>query len=287
MQMITDDLTHLIQTLSLQKIDDRTYEGHNVPFTRHHIFGGQILAQALHAAMNEIAPDRLVHSYHAYFLKMGNRQEKVRFLVDYIRDGRSFATRRVSAYQNDNVIFEAIISFQKKERGLVFQTPMPNVAAPHELEDEVERWNNHPIVQTMPEKLITFKPVEIRHSSPMDWFDVQAKPAQSGIWIKTRGALPDDQALHKIILSYFSDTMLYGAALRPHGLTFHFPKLHGASLDHAIWFHDDLRADQWLFYQQDGIWSGCSRGLNHGKFYTQDGRHVASTTQEGLMRLKD
>jgi len=283
---MTKDLAQLVETLSLSKVGEGEYVGNNVPFTRHHIFGGQILAQALKAAINEVPADRFVHSSHAYFLSLGDRNQEVRFEVEKVRDGRTFNSRRVVVKQKEKVIFETLISFQQKEDGMQYQEPMKDVTGPETFVDEMERWNNHPLVQANPEKKITFSPVEIRHSGPMDWFDAKPQSPNTGIWMRTRGALPDDPNLHKVILAYFSDTMLYGAALRPHGLSFHSHDLQGASLDHAIWFHDEFRADEWLFYQQDGIWSGSARGLNHGKFYTQDGRHIASATQEGLMRLK-
>ncbi len=281
---MTEDLTRLIETLSLEKTDEGEYKGSSVPFTRNHIFGGQIIAQALNAAMREVPSDRFAHSFHSYFLRLGDRKQPVYFYVDKLRDGRTFSSRRVSVKQKNKLIFESIISFQIKEEGPTYQEPMRDIPKPQDLVDEVERWNNHPTVQANPEKFISFKPIEIRHTGPMDWFNSEPKSPNTGIWIKTRGNLPDDQNLHKTILSYFSDTMLFGASLRPHGLSFHSPNLQAASLDHAVWFHDDFRADDWLFFQHDGIWSGNSRGLNHGKVYTKDGRHIASVTQEGLMR---
>lgn len=282
---MNEDLARLITLLAPQKIETGIYEATNVPYTRHHIFGGQIISQSVSAAMQESDEDMSIHSLHAYFLRMGKRDKNVRFDVQLIRQGRSFATRRVTALQDDRPIFETLLSFQKKQDGLHFQEDMPDVKMPEELVDETVRWNNHPAVQQTPEKLATFMPLDIRHCAPLDWFDTKPASPKTGIWIKTKDKLPDDPNLHKVFLSYFSDIMLCAAALRPHGFTFQSPNLHGASLDHGLWFHDDFRADEWLFYQQDGIWSGGSRGLNQGRIFTRDGRHIASIMQEGLMRV--
>lgn len=281
---MNEDLRQLITLLVPEKCADARYEATNVPYNRHHIFGGQIIAQSISAAMQESASDMFIHSCHAYFLRMGKRDQNVQFDVQLIRQGRSFATRRVTALQDNKPIFETLLSFQKKQDGLAFQDSMPNVKMPEDLEDELLRWNAHPKVQETPERLATFMPLDIRHCDPMDWFDADPASPKTGLWIKTKDKLPDDPDLHKIILSYLSDLMLCAAALRPHGLTFQSPNLHGASLDHGLWFHDDFRVDDWLFYQQEGIWSGGSRGLNQGKIYTRAGKHIASTMQEGLMR---
>lgn len=281
---MNEDLAQLITLLVPQKIDDGLYEATNVPYNRHHIFGGQIIAQSVSAAMQESDQDMLIHSCHAYFLRMGKRDQNVQFDVQLIRQGRSFATRRVTALQDNKPIFETLLSFQKAQEGLAFQKPMPDVTPPEELEDEMLRWNVHPKVRDIPDLLRTFLPLDVRHCGPMDWFEKEPASPKTGLWIKTKDKLPDDPSLHKIILSYLSDLMLCAAALRPHGLTFQSPNLHGASLDHGLWFHDEFRADEWLFYQQEGLWSGGSRGLNQGTIYTRDGRHIASTMQEGLMR---
>lgn len=283
---MSDDLLYLINALKLTKIKDGVYQGENVPFTRNHIFGGQILAQALSAALQEVPEDRVVHSSHGYFIRLGNTNKSVIFNVENIRDGGTFNTRRVVAEQDGKAIFITSLSFQRKEKGHSFQLDMPALKAPLDYVDEVERWNNHSRVQADPQKKITFKPVEIRHTGPMDWFESEPQSNLTGIWIKTRGKLSDSPHLHQSLLAYFSDTFLYAASLRPHGLSFRNDNLQAASLDHSVWFHDDFRADEWLYYRQEGIWSGNSRGLNLGRFYTQDGRHIASTSQEGLMRVK-
>ncbi len=288
---MTQDLLSLLDALTLEKVDQGHYIGHFVghylPATPTHVFGGQTVAQTISAALREVEPDKSLHSMHSYFLDRGTPQKTFHFHVDHVRDGRSFCTRQVSVRQDERQIYNATLSFHKVEEGLQYQKEMPKVGAPEEYAEEADRWNNHPTIQKRPTRQITFHPLNVRHTGPIDWFASEPTSPMTGVWIKTREKIGDDRQIHQSLLGYFSDAYLYGASLRPHGLTFCTPNVQGASLDHSIWFHDDFRADEWLFYQQQGTWSGRARGLNHGKFFTRDGRHVASTAQEGLFRLKE
>jgi len=283
---MTEDLMALLDALSLEKIAPGHYVGRYIPAIPNHIFGGQIVAQAIHAAQQEVDADKSLHSLHSYFLNRGQTDLPFHFHVDRVRDGKSFCTRQVSVTQEDHVLYSATFSFHRIETGLTFQKDMPRVDAPENFMEEAERWNSHPVIQDNPQRKITFRPNDVRHTGPIDWFDPTPSSPETGIWIKTKGRIGDDPRLHQTLLGYFSDSFLYAASLRPHGLTFNTPNVQGTSLDHSVWFHDDFRADEWLFYQHSGIWSGRARGLNFGKFYTRDGRHVASTSQEGLVRLK-
>ena len=283
---MSDDLQTLIEIINLRKIDESTFAGDSVPVLLNQIFGGQILAQALSAALNTVPEDRIVHSSHGYFIRLDKPELPVIFRVENIRDGGSFNTRRVVASQNDSSIFITSLSFQAKEEGHNFQVSMPETLPPTALVDESERWNHHRVVIANPDKKITFQPLDIRHTSPVDWFAPESQSPQTGVWLRTRGPLPDRPAIHQSMLAYFSDLYLYGASLRPHGLSVFSPGMQPASLDHSIWFHGSFRADEWLYYHLESSWTGNARGLNYGKFFTQDGRLVASTAQEGLMRLR-
>lgn len=283
---MSDDLQKLVGIINLRQIDEGTFAGDNVPVLLNQIFGGQILAQALSAALYTVPQERIVHSSHGYFIRLGKPELPVVFRVENIRDGGSFNTRRVVASQNDKPIFITSLSFQAKEVGHNFQVSMPETLLPDALIDESERWNGHDVVQANPSKKITFQPLDIRHTAPVDWFAPEPQAPRTGVWLRTRGRLPDRLTVHQSMLAYFSDLHLYGASLRPHALSVHSPGMQPASLDHSIWFHDRFRADEWLYYHLESSWTGNARGLNHGKFFTQDGRLVASTAQEGLMRVR-
>lgn len=283
---MTNDLLNLLAGLKLEKQDLNHYVGHYIPAIPGHVFGGQLVAQSISAALHDLDEGKSVHSLHSYFLDRGDPQKPFHFHVKDLRNGRSFRNRQVSVWQEERHIYNATLSFHIPEDGMAFQKEMPDVAAPDDFMEEADRWNSHPFVEENPARKITFRPLNVRHTGPIDWFQPSPSSPETGIWIKTRDKIADDPKLHQILLGYYSDSFLYGASLRPHGLTFSTPDVQGASLDHSLWFHDDFRADDWLFYQHSGIWSGRSRGLNFGKFYTQDGRHVASSTQEGLFRYK-
>ncbi len=284
---MSDDLKKLLQIMSLREVDAETFTGDNVPVVLKQIFGGQILGQALSAALRTVPQERIVHSSHAYFIRRGKPELPITFKVENVRDGGSFNTRRVVAYQQERPIFVTSLSFHSREDGHRFQVPMPATVQPDTLCDESERWNQHPVVMANPDKKITFQPLDIRHTAPVNWFAPETQSPQTGVWLRTRGRLPDRPAIHQSILAYFSDILLYGASLRPHALSIHSPGIQAASLDHSLWFHGSFRADEWLYYQLESTWTGNARGLNFGKFFTQDGRLVASTAQEGLMRVRE
>lgn len=258
------------------------------------VFGGQMLAQALSAALNTVSPQRKVHSMHAYFIRLGKTDQPIAFDVEIVRDGGSFSTRRVVASQNDEPIFITSLSFQGEELGPGFQVDLAPVVNPESLEDDCDRWNT--LVASGSEAVagalmnsvgdISFQPIECRPVAPVDWFAPRPQSAQTGVWLRVRGRLGDSASLHQLMLTYMSDLYLYGTALRPHGMSVFTPGMQPASLDHSIWFHDQFRADEWLYYDLQTTWTGKARGLNFGKFYTQDGRLVASTAQEGLMRVR-
>lgn len=284
---MSDDLDKLVAVFNLQKYDENTFIGSNVPARLNQIFGGQILAQALSAALYTVPHERIAHSLHSYFIRLGKPDTPLLFRVENIRDGGSFNTRRVVAHQNEQPIFISALSFQTKEEGHNFQATMPSVIQPEALVDDLERLTE--MLKQHPErfKQIDFLPVECRHVSPIDWLAPKRQSSETGVWLRAKGKLPDSPHIHQAMLAYLSDLYLYGASLRPHALSIYMQGMQPASLDHTIWFHAEFRADEWLYYQLESSWTGNARGLNFGKFFTRDGRLVASTAQEGLMRIRN
>ena len=285
-------LTSLIEGLTTQEIDSNLFSGIPIPFPLKRIFGGQVLAQALYAAGRTIDDDtRVPHSMHAYFLRPGDMSRSVIYDVDPIRDGRSFSTRRVVARQHGRAIFNASVSFQKRETGLEHQIEMPDdIPPPDDLQgftdymDDLRR--KYP---QMPQQPFTFPPdiIDVRIPSPIDPFNPEKMDPTGGFWFKFTKDIGKDPLLHRSALAFISDKLLMATALRPHGISFYNRRIIGASLDHAMWFHSEIKVDQWIYYYLDSPRAARSRGLNRGLFYTQDGMLMASTIQEGLMRLID
>ena len=293
---MNDALAQLLDTLDLEKIDANIYRGQTPETRNKRVFGGQVFAQAMRAAQDTVSGDRMVHSQHAYFLRPGDPSVPILFEVDGIRDGKSFTTRRVVASQRGKAIFNTELSFQVMESGLSHQADMPACVGPEELEDDSIRWAKlrEAMEKESPDssnaKQHLQRPIEIRSVTPIDLINPVARDPEQLIWIKANGHITDingkaDRPLHHAILAYASDFNLMGTSLLPHAVNLMNPKLQPASLDHCIWFHDKFRADEWLLYAMDSPRSSHARGLSRGSFFTRDGRLVASTIQEGLMRL--
>ncbi|MCP4273466.1 MAG: acyl-CoA thioesterase II [Gammaproteobacteria bacterium] len=282
--METDEL---VNHLNVEQIDKLLFRGFTPDQKRSRVYGGQVLAQSLNAALRTVDEDRAVHSMHAYFLRPGRPTTPIIYDVDPIRDGKSFSTRRVVAIQNGKAIFNTSISFQIAEKGLEHQSEMPDVKGPEGLRSDEEYLQRlakeHPNLVTP--AMRDSQPMEIRRLHPIHPMTPTKMKPETGFWMRTKDALPDDPVIHQTMLVYLSDYFLMGTALLPHGVTFFNSKLQGASLDHTIYFHDTFKADEWLYYQMDSPVSSAGRGLNRGTFYTRDGRLVASTIQEGLMRI--
>ena len=249
------------------------------------LFGGQVAAMSLKAANESVDLPMMAHSMHCYFLRLGDTGKKLNFSVERIRDGRSFATRRVVASQDDKAIFSAMISYQKPEKGVSHQHPMPEVPAPESLMSDDEYFTE--LDRQHPGRFGSTKyfPVEVRPVHRRDALDPQPSSDICSTWIKLIEPIGDDPREHQVMLTYMSDMTLLGAALRPHPYNSYTPGSMIASLDHAIWFQGDCRADEWVLYHQDSPVSGNARGFSRGSFYTQDGRLVGSTVQESLQRL--
>jgi len=284
MSKVLDDLVTL---LSLEKIEENVFRGQSQDLGWGTVFGGQVLGQALSAAAQTTPADREVHSLHAYFLRRGDAAKPIVYDVDRIRDGGSFTTRRVVATQSGAAIFNMAASFQKHETGFEHQDAMPDAPPPEQVPTEQERFAG--VADRVPKELrerffgeqaFELRPIEVID----DPFRPSRMPPHRKMWLKTTGRLPDDPALHRYLLGYASDHGFLATALFPHGVTFFGGHVHVASLDHVMWFHGPLRVDEWLLHVIDSPVARGSRGLVRGRVFTRDGRLVASTAQEGLIR---
>ena len=284
---MTAVLDELVQLLSLERIEENLFRGQSQDLGWGTVYGGQVLGQALSAAAQTAPKDRAAHSLHAYFLLPGDVSRPIVYEVERIRDGSSFTTRRVAAVQKGAVIFYLTASFQKAEEGFDHQDAMPDTPSPESLPTEQERAAAyaHRLPKFLREQAVGARPFEIRYVEDGDdpVLPSPAPPARR-IWFRTASALPDDPALHRYLLAYASDSGFITTALRPHGVTWLTPGMQVASLDHAMWFHRDFRADEWLLHVIDAPSAVGARGLVRGRVFTRDGRLVASTAQEGLIR---
>ncbi|MBF0451545.1 MAG: acyl-CoA thioesterase II [Candidatus Magnetomorum sp.] len=283
---MNNTLEELLQLLSLEKIEENIFRGKSQDLGFGNIFGGQVLGQSLSAASQTVSEDRKVHSLHGYFLRPGDPKQAIVYDVDRLRDGKSFTTRRVVAIQKGRPIFAMSCSFQTDEPGFEHQDQMPEVEGPEGILSDFERFRKvkDRIPISIRDKLICEKPIEIRQVNPVNPFKPQKMESVKYSWFKAVGDMPDDQAVHQYMLAYASDFGLVSTSLYPHGHTFWESDMQVASLDHAMWFHHEFRMDDWLLYVMKSPGASKARGLNHGNIFTRDGRLVASTTQEGLIR---
>ncbi|AGZ33468.1 acyl-CoA thioesterase II [Pseudomonas sp. SWI6] len=283
MSHVLDDLVDL---LSLESIEENLFRGRSQDLGFRQLYGGQVLGQSLSAASQTVEDARHVHSLHGYFLRPGDASLPVVYSVDRVRDGGSFSTRRVTAIQKGQTIFTCSASFQYDEEGFEHQAQMPDVVGPENLPSEVElaRTMADHLPERIREKVLCAKPIEIRPVTERDPFNPKAGDPVKYAWFRADGSLPDTPALHKYLLAYASDFGLLTTSLQPHGKSVWQKDMQIASLDHALWFHRNLRADEWLLYATDSPWAGNSRGFCRGSIYNRAGQLVASSTQEGLIR---
>ena len=282
-------LDELVALLSLETIEENLFRGASQDLGFPQLFGGQVLGQALSAACQTVIADRHVHSLHGYFLRAGDALLPVVYQVERVRDGGSFSTRRVTAIQKGQPIFFCSASFQADEPGFEHQPSMPEgIEAPENLPSEMDLFSPHAerIPQPMRDKIFCAKPIQIRPVNPGDPFRPKPSEPLNMYWFKADGSLSANPALHKYLLAYASDFGLLTASLRPHGASFWQPDMQVASLDHALWFHRDLKMDDWHLYVQESPWSGGARGFSRGSIFNRAGELVASVAQEGLIRKR-
>jgi acyl-CoA thioesterase-2 len=279
----------LVDLLDVEQLDTDLYRGARGDDGFGRVFGGQVIAQALQAAQRSTSDPKQAHSLHAYFMRPGAEEHPIIYRVVRDFDGKSFATRRVIATQKGVPILSMTCSLQVPEDGLAHQDTMPDVPAPEDLKSDREL--RMAMIDQIPEPFrANFsrpRMVEIRPVHPRSWLSpVKQEPRQSS-WFRVVAPLPDDPALHRAVLSYASDMSLLGTATLAHGVNWMTHKLQTASLDHTVWLHEPFRADDWLLYVCDSPWAGHARGFNRGQIYARDGRLVASTAQEGLLRMRE
>jgi acyl-CoA thioesterase-2 len=291
---MTSAVATMLSVLDIERLDDNLFRGVSPESSWWRVFGGQVIAQALVAACRTVPPDaatgvvRRPHSLHAYFLLAGDPKAPIIYQVERIRDGRSFATRRVVALQRGAAIFSLSASFQVAEEGYDHQFEMPAVPDADSLPDQAAM--RAMALPRMPEGVrnylererpIELRPVELERYASL----APGKPALN-VWFRAAAPLPDDPEVHLAVLAYASDMMLLDASLIPHGQSVFHETIQAASLDHAMWLHRPFRVDEWLLYAQDSPSASGARGFTRGSIYASDGRLVASVAQEGLIRQR-
>ncbi len=281
---MSEALQFLVKLLDLETIEVNTYRGEHPEEERQRTFGGQVAAQALMAAGRTVAHGR-VHSLHSYFLRPGDPRTPILYEVDRIRDGRSFTTRRVVAIQHGRAIYNMQASFHSDEVSIEHQVEMPGVPGPETIRTLRER------VQTefgnVDEWYNRQHPIDQRFIGEVPWSPKRAKEPRQQIWIRADGTLPEDPLLHACVVTYASDMSLFDAILAPHSIRWDNGSFMGASLDHCMWFHREVRADEWLLYDTDSPIAHGGRGLARGFLFNQAGQLMVSMVQEGLTRIVD
>lgn len=279
-------VSELLEHLELEKLEVNLFRGDSRSVGSPRVFGGQVLAQALAAAMGTVPEDRLVHSLHGYFVLPGDIEKPIVFEVDRIRDGGSFTTRAVKAVQNGAAIFHLTASFQLEQHGFDHQIEMPKVLPPDELvsyEGMAKQFGDQLPANILKllniERPLEFRPVEFHNPFAHEKYE-----PYRNVWLRTKGEMPADSKQHALVLAYASDYNLLTTALLPHGRATDYRNLQMASLDHAMWFHRPFDVSDWLLYAIDSPSASGARGFTRGHFFNQRGELVASVVQEGLLR---
>lgn len=268
-----DRLDHLMVLLDLEPIERNLFRGANPGEGPGRVFGGQVAGQALRAAQHTVEVDHAIHSLHSYFMRPGQHGVPILYQVERLRDGRSFTTRRVTAIQHGEAIFILEGSFHTSEPGPDYALPPPaGVPDPDDLPaGDRHRGAHH-------------RPIDTREMAPPPVDRARGEVSTRRMWIRTRAPLPDDPGLHACVLAYASDMGPVGAARRPHEGRFGSGAFMSASLDHIMWFHRPVRADQWLLYDLAAVATAGGRGLARGAMYTREGLLSVSVAQEALIR---
>jgi acyl-CoA thioesterase-2 len=278
-------LDSLIALLDLEELEVNIFRGVSPEGDSQRVFGGQVLGQALVAAGRTVDAG-LAHSFHAYFLRPGDPTKPILYQVDRTRDGRAFTTRRVIAIQHGRAIFHLEASFHRPEAGHEHQDSMPDVPDPESLPTLHDRLE--PLLEHAPEDvkhwMIKARPIDSRHVTFVNPIEPEKLPPRLLVWIRADGMLPGEPLLHQCVVAYASDMTLLDTAALPHQISWIDTNYQVASLDHAMWFHREFRADEWLLYVQDSPAAAGGRGFSTGRLFTRDGKLVVSVVQEGLLR---
>ena len=286
----SDPFDDLLSVLDLRAAAASTgsravFTGRNAPTLGGRVFGGQVLGQALVAASRTVDPDRPAHSMHGYFLRPGEPGTPITFTVEVLRDGRSFSARRVQASQLGAPILSMIASFQVEDAGLDHAVPMPDVPAPEDLPSTAERLAgvDHPAARYWSHR----RPIDVRHVGSAVYLGVDERLGTQAVWMRATGTLPDEPALHRAVTAYASDYTILEPVMRRHGVAWATPGLKAASLDHAMWWHRPVRADEWLLFTQTSPSASGARGLSQGHLFSREGDLVATVAQEGMLRVPE
>ncbi|MBL8589565.1 MAG: acyl-CoA thioesterase II [Methylobacteriaceae bacterium] len=283
----TDPVAELLSILDLEKIEENIFRGvgPNVGWQR--VYGGLVVAQSLVAAERTVE-GRAPHSMHCYFLLGGDPTAPIVYEVERVRDGRSFTTRRVLAIQHGRPIFSMSASFHVEEEGLEHAFAIPEAPDPDSLPSQRELAERFGAL--MPENVRRYltrpRPFELRPVDLTRYLGGGERRPEQKVWLRALGPLPESQATHRAILAYLSDLTLLDTALVAHGRSIFSNAIQAASLDHAIWFHRPIKADEWMLYVQDSPFTGGARGLTRGQIFSREGSLLASFAQEGLIRLR-
>ena len=274
-------LTRLLEALRPEALGDGAYVAGHPREAGGHLFGGQVMAQGFAAVGAELGAGH-AHSLHTSFLRRGNPTDPVRFEVRELRRSRAFRTAEVTALQRDRPILQMTVSYHEPEAGPTHQIPMDAVGPP-----QGEAYERALLRAMTPqgyedEDTPFALPVEIRGVGGVGLFSTDVKPPQARYWMRMRGALPDEPALHQWLFAYASDFAIMAPALNPHPIP--VTALQSASLDHAIWFHRPFRMDEWVLFELDSPVTAGGRGVGRGLLYTREGELVATCVQESLLR---
>jgi len=277
----------LVDTLALERIEVNLFRGHAPKDEGPRIFGGLVIAQALLAGYGTVE-ESLCHSLHCYFLRPGDPSIPILYEVDRARDGRTFTARRVTAIQHGEQIFNMAASFQRPEDGLEHQDPPPDANGPEDLADEEDL--RRALMESLPARVRQMaerhRPIDMRPVDPAGFMpDRPAEPIQL-VWMRAAQPIGAEPVFNQAALAYASDMSLLSTSMRPHGMSWRTPGIQTASIDHAIWFHRPCDFNDWQLYVQRSPSASGSRGFNLGAIYSRDGRLVASTAQEGLIRYR-
>jgi acyl-CoA thioesterase-2 len=283
-----NEIETLLQYFNIEKLEENLYRAQSLDIGTGRIFGGQVLSQALGAAYRTVE-NKQAHSFHAYFLREGDVKKPVVFQVDRARDGRSFSNRRVVVIQHGRPILNLAASFQIEEEGYEHQVDAPDIPKPSELNEKpfLTSKQMKSLTPRMRRLLTTQGPFEFRFADDIDPFDLNPTEPIRQIWFKARHTVPDHQALHRQLLAFVSDFHLVATSTFPHPVSYLDPTLQIASLDHAMWFHHDINVNDWLLYDCFSPIASQGRGFAQGRVFTLDGKLIANTSQQGLIRQRN
>lgn len=276
-------LKNTIDLLNVEELERNLYRGQN--HATEHVFGGQVLAQAIAAAYRTVEADHALHSAHSYFIRPGDWNIPIIYEVDRIRDGRSFTTRRVVAIQHGKAIFDMALSWHKAEEGVSHTVPMPDVPPPEALRGDREAFLEFSKGQEEMQRFgFRFEAIDSRQVERISMDDTDSHPPVKHTWLKARDPVPDDLEVHLALLAYMSDLDFMSTSMLPHGRNRMRGSIRGASLDHSLWFHRPFRADEWLLFAKESPNAGGARGFVRGKFFNRRGDLVVTAAQECLIR---